>query len=45
MTWLLTCLVIVGLPLLGLLAELGAIDIRRTQAVVDRALRHANEDP
>jgi hypothetical protein len=45
MMWLLACLVVVGLPLLGLLAELAAVDLRRTQAVAEAALRHENEDP
>lgn len=45
MTWLLACLVVLGLPLLGLLTELAAVDLRRTQAAAEAALRRANEDP
>lgn len=43
--WLLIVVGIVGLPLLGLLAELALQDTRRTQCVADAALRRAMEPP
>ncbi len=41
--WLLMAVVMVGAPILGLLAELAALDTRRTQAAADAALRRAME--
>jgi hypothetical protein len=41
--WLLMAVVMVGAPILGLLAEVAAIDTRRTQAAADAALRRAME--
>jgi hypothetical protein len=41
--WLLMAVVMVGAPVLGLLAELAALDARRTQAAADAALRRAME--
>jgi hypothetical protein len=38
-------LVVIGLPLLGLLAELAVLDTRRSKAVADAALRRAMEWP
>jgi hypothetical protein len=38
-------LVVIGLPLLGLLAELALLDTRRSKAVADAALRRAMESP
>jgi hypothetical protein len=43
--WLLIVVGIVGLPLLGLLAELALQDTRRTQCIADAALRRAMEPP
>jgi hypothetical protein len=37
--------VVIGLPLLGLLAELALLDTRRSKAVADAALRRAMESP
>jgi hypothetical protein len=45
MTWLLLAVGVLGLPLLGLLAELALHDTRRTQAAADAALRRALEPP
>jgi len=42
---LLLAVVVLGLPLLGLLAELALLDNRRTRAVADAALRRAMEPP
>lgn len=44
MTWLLV-VGIIGLPLLGLLAELALLDTRRSQVVADAALRRSMELP
>jgi hypothetical protein len=46
-TWtlLLVAVLLVGLALLGLLADLAGRDLAHTQAVAEAALRHANEDP
>jgi hypothetical protein len=41
--WLLMAVVMLGAPILGLLAELAALDTRRTQAAADAALRRAME--
>jgi hypothetical protein len=41
--WLLIAVVMVGAPILGLLAEVAALDARRTQAAADAALRRAME--
>jgi hypothetical protein len=38
-------LVVIGLPVLGLLAELALLDTRRSKAVADAALRRAMEWP
>jgi hypothetical protein len=43
--WLLVAVAVLGLPLLGLLAELGLRDTRRTQAIADAVLRSAMEPP
>ena len=45
MTWLLIAVVVLGLSLTGLLADLTLRDTRRTQAVADAALRRALEPP
>jgi hypothetical protein len=37
--------VVIGLPLLGLLAELALLDTRRSNAVADAALRRSAEPP
>lgn len=39
MTWLLLAVLVVGLPLLGLLEDLGRRDLARTLAVAEAALR------
>jgi hypothetical protein len=41
----LLALVVIGLPVLGLLAELALLDTRRSKAVADAALRRAMESP
>ena len=43
MIWLLMAIVVVGAPILGMLAELAALDTRRTQAAAEVALRRAME--
>jgi hypothetical protein len=44
-TWLLVAVVVLGLPLLGLLADLALLDARRAQAAAEAALRRAMEPP
>jgi hypothetical protein len=43
--WLLLVVVVVGVPVLTLLADLNYRELARTNAIADTALRHANEDP
>jgi hypothetical protein len=44
-TWLLVAVVVLGVPLLSLLADLALLDTRRAQAAVDVALRRLMEPP
>jgi hypothetical protein len=44
-TWLLVAVVVLGLPLLGFLADLALLDARRAQAAAEAALRRVMEQP
>jgi len=43
--WLLLVVVIVGVPVLTLLADLNQRDLARTNAIAEAALRRVNEEP
>lgn len=45
MIWLLLAVVIVGVPVLTLLADLNQRDLARTNAIAEAALRRVNEEP
>jgi hypothetical protein len=44
LAWLLLLLVVVGIPMLAFLAELGLLDTARTSARVDAILREGERD-
>jgi len=43
--WLLVAVVMVGVPVLTLLADLNHRELARTNAIAEAALRRANEEP
>lgn len=45
MIWLLVAMVVVGVPVLTLLADLNHRDLVRTNAIAEAALRRVNEEP
>lgn len=45
MIWLLLAVVVVGVPVLTLLADLNHRDLARTTAIAEAALRRVNEEP
>ena len=45
MIWLLLAVVVVGVPVLTLLADLNHRDLARTSAIAEAALRRVNEEP
>ncbi len=45
MIWLLVAMVILGVPVLTLLADLNHRDLARTNAIAEAALQRVNEEP
>ena len=45
MIWLLVAMVILGVPVLTLLADLNHRDLARTNAITETALQRVNEEP